>query len=475
MKGKTFIFLFILSSAVGLFSDPEVNFIKMPDPREEYPVLHSLDVFIPEEDNLPVADVFEVMDEVGRLSSMDLWPGFEILKIPVMIFDGLNTYLFNSTEPYEGFAEVAGKPGVYVHGGQHPSVRGNSVVRIGDIWTATSVLSRSSRRTGDTYSIRDMAGIVIHEQFHIFQRLNHPGWRQNDGLLLIYPPETIQSLFLRRSEKEAFKRAVLSEEINEIVSWAKEGLKYRERRFNLVDSAFVRYEKELQRTEGLSDYIEKVSRGSDPLNASSISNGIAPAGVRDLGYVEGRWISLILDKLKPDWKLSIEDKEYEYLEDVLKSTTDPFEPGGGFTAPDLNEIRARAEDDFEKWQEEKEQQLENFYSEPGFRIEIDASANPLRIALFEPLEIETMENNGVFHKVIFSARNDKGSLRIRQHPCITIFDASFRVVKIITTGLSDPPEVDEKAEIFKIVSNGISVEFKYSKISIDKDKFSVEL
>jgi hypothetical protein len=30
--------------------------------------------------------------------------------------------------------------------------------------------------------------------------------------------------------------------------------------------------------------------------------GIALAGIRDIGYVEGRWIAMILDKLKPEWK-----------------------------------------------------------------------------------------------------------------------------------------------------------------------------
>lgn len=475
MKTKIFIFYFFLLSAVGLFSEPQVTFNQMPNSHEKNPILNKENLSRPERDDLPVADVFEVMNEVKRLSSMALWPGFEIPKIPVMIFDGLNTYLFNSQGEHERFVEVAGNPGVFTYKGQHPSVRGNSVVRMSNVWTATSVLSRSSRRTGDTYSIRDMAGIVIHEQFHIFQRLNHPDWRQNDGLLLIYPPETTESLFLRRSEKEAFKRAVVSNDPTESASWALEGLRFREKRLSLVDPAFALYEKELQRTEGLSDYIEKIARGSDPLSASTITNGIAPAGVRDLGYIEGRWIAIVLDRIKPDWKLSIEEKKSKYLEDVLKSAIAPFDSGSGFTDENLNEIRMCAEEDFKKWRRDKERELEKFQNKQGYIIEIDASANPLRIALFEPLEIETLGDRSVFNRVIFAAGNDSGRLRIRNHPCISVFDDSFRVAKIIITGLEEAPEVDEKAGIFRLSLNDISIELKYSKISTDKHKFSVAL
>ncbi|TFG74776.1 MAG: hypothetical protein E4H23_11570, partial [Chrysiogenales bacterium] len=156
----------------------------------------------------PVADVFEVMDQVAELSVRPLWPGFAINKIPVAVFDGLHTYCFNAGENPDGFSPLPKKKGVFFFAGQHANVRGNSVIQLADHWTATSVLSDHSRRSGEKYNIRDMAGIIIHEQFHIFQRSRHPTWRQNDGLLLFYPAETSETLMLRRIEKEAFKRAV---------------------------------------------------------------------------------------------------------------------------------------------------------------------------------------------------------------------------------------------------------------------------
>ena len=95
----------------------------------------------------------------------------------VILFDGRDTYLFHSPDNPDGFTRVETHLGPSLFKGQHPQVRGNSIIRMGETWTATSVLSASSRRTGERYGLKDMAGIIVHEQFHIFQRMRHPRWR----------------------------------------------------------------------------------------------------------------------------------------------------------------------------------------------------------------------------------------------------------------------------------------------------------
>ncbi len=423
----------------------------------------------------PVSDVFQVMSEVNNLSSLKLWPGFEIQKIPVAVYDSVNTYLFNSLQQPEGFTSLPDKPDIFFYEGQHPSVRGNSVIRLNDVWIATSILSNYSRRTAEEYSIRDMAGIIIHEQFHIYQRTNHPDWRQNDGLLLIYPRETIESLFLRRIEKEAFKRAVNANDMNEIANWANEGFKYRDRRFSLIDSTFGLYEKVLQLTEGLSDYIEKTARGVDPLNASSITNLIAPAGIREMGYIEGRWIAMILDKIKPDWKTVIEKGEVNYLEDILKSITKDYDLKEMFLKKEVGELRINAENDFSKWELDKKHLLDKFYNEPGYKIEINASSNPLNIRMFEPLEMEIYDNGDVLHKVFFSAANSESNLRILNNSCLTVFDGMLRIVKVIITGIKDVPQDNETEKLLKISSGSLTINLKYSKITINEKNITLEL
>ena len=429
-----------------------------------------------EEPRIPVAEIFKVM-ELATSSAMNaLWPEFKPSEIPVLVFDGLNTYLFHSRTIPDGFAGEEKDPGVLVYKGQHPRVRGNSIIRLGDTWIATSVLSASSRRTGEKYALKDMAGIIVHEQFHIFQRTHHPQWRQDDGVLLRYPDETVEALFLRRLEKEAFKRAVVSGEREEMAAWAKLALEQREERLGRLAPPFVLYEKELQWTEGLSDYIERIARGSAPLNASNITNGIAPAGIRDLGYVEGRWIAMILDKLRPGWKSIVENDDSLYLEDVLKTVLHEWPAERkAFSSDEMQTFKATSRSDFVDWQARKKEEIEKYSAEPGFRIEIDSSANPLAIRIFEPLEMEILDDGGVYHRVIFAAGNDLGSLRIQNRPCLAYFNDSSRVTRLLVNGLKEAPEIIEGERKVIMKSDGVSIELKYSRMSLNKTLFIFEL
>ena len=424
----------------------------------------------------PVTDIRAVMKEHALIAENDLWPGFDPEQIPVAIYDSVNTWFFFSDQAPEGFRQADDDAGVFVSEGQYPLVRGNSVVRIGETWTATSVLSNYSRRTGEKYTPKDMAGIIVHEQFHVFQRTKHPGWRQNDGVLLFYPEETKEALFLRRTEKEAFKRAVLSTDNKELAGWALTALDYRKKRLDMLPAPFGNYEKDLQHTEGLSDYIERIARGVDPLNASNMTNGIAPAGVRDLGYWEGRWIAMILDRLKPDWKNYLENNDTLYLEDILETALrNSTLKKQTFTPKEISQLRLDANNDFDEWQLKKAGEIERYKSLPGYRIEISSITNPLSIRIFEPLEIEILPENAVFHRLIFSAANQTGSIRILNHPCITFFDESFRLIKLSLYGLQEAPEVipGEKKLILKY--RDISLELNYTELKTDGSDYHVSL
>lgn len=417
---------------------------------------------------IPVTDIREVMREHARIAESNLWPGFNVKEIPFAVYDSSNTWLFFADQPPEGFSQADYDTGVYVFKGQHPLVWGNSVVRFGEAWTATSVLSNYSRRTLEKYTPKDLAGIIVHEQFHVFQRTRHPGWRQNDGILLFYPEETKEALFLRRIEKEAFKRAVLATDKQEITGWALTALDCRKKRLDMAPEPFGNYEMDLQRTEGLSDYIERIARGVDPLNASNMTNGIAPAGVRDLGYWEGRWIAMILDRLNPDWKILIESNDTLYLEEILESAIkdSPFKKQA-FGESEISLLKVESDKVFDDWQVKKAGEIESYKSLPGYSLEISSISSPLNIRIFEPLEIEILAERAVFHRLIFSAANQKGTIRILNHPCITFFDESFRLVKLCIYGLPEAPVVIAGEKKLIVKYRDISLELSYSELEAE--------
>ena len=424
----------------------------------------------------PVTDVMEVMREHTLIAEINLWPGFNIKEIPVAVYDSVNTWLFFSDIAPEGFRQSDDGDGVFVFEGQYPLVWGNSVVRFGEVWTATSVLSNYSRRTNERYTPKDLAGIIAHEQFHVFQRTKHPGWRQNDGVLLFYPEETKEALFLRRIEKEAFKRAVLATDKKETTGWALTALDYRKERLDMVPEPFGNYEKDLQHTEGLSDYIERIARGVDPLNASNMTNGIAPAGVRDLGYWEGRWIAMILDRLSPDWKMYLESNDTLFLEEILESAMmdSPFSKKT-FSEGEVSQLRLDSDKVFDDWQLRKAGEVESYKNLPGYSIEISSVSSPLNIRIFEPLEIEILADRAVFHRLIFSAANPKGTMKILNHPCITYFDESFRLVKLCIYGLPEAPQVIPEEKKLIVKYRDISLELNYSELKSEGPDFHVTI
>lgn len=415
-----------------------------------------------------------VMEEHRAMLKLNLWPGFRLDSIPVAVYDSINTYLFFSDDSLDSFKPVADSPGIFSYKGQHPLVTGNSIVRISGKWVATSVLAGYSRRTNEKYSPKDLAGIIVHEQFHIFQRTMHPSWRQNDGVLLFYPPETTESLFLRRIEKELFRKAVTSESISDMAGWSELGLKYRNERLNKLESFYSSYEKQLQRTEGLSDFIEKKARDIEPLSSSNITNGIAPAGVRDLGYVEGRWISMILDKLDYNWKALLQSTDSLFPEDILSTVVNRVpHKMKSFTSDEIRNFKEESEIVFYKWQLNLAEELKNYTNRSGYSLEINSQQNPLNIRMFEPLEIENLPDRTVFNRVFFSATSQKGSMRIINHPCITHFDTSFRLVKTELFGINKEPVIHYENKKFILRINNIDIEFNYSVIEKKDNKYVI--
>ena len=244
----------------------------------------------------------------------------------------------------------------------------------------------------------------------------------------------------------------------------------------MIPALFGNYERDLQRTEGLSDYIERVARGVDPLNASNMTNGIAPAGVRDLGYWEGRWIAMILDRLSPDWKTYIESNDTLFLEEILDSALmdSPFSKQT-FSEGELSRLRLDSDKVFDDWQVKKAGEIESYKNLPGYSIEINSVSSPLNIRIFEPLEIEILPERAVFHRLIFSAANQKGTMRILNHPCITYFDESFRLVKLCIYGLPEAPAVNQEEKKLILKYGDISLELNYSELKVEGTDYHLSL
>jgi len=413
--------------------------------------------------DVPVADVFEMKRLVDLQKKDDLWPGFYPGEIPTAVFDGVDTYLFKHPSPPEGFVPIAEKEDVFIFRGQYNQVRGNSRVQINETWTATSVLQTHSRLTGEKYSLQDLAGIIIHEQFHVFQRLNHPDWRPNDGYLFNYPLDNPDMLAWRRLEVEAFRRAITAQDDKETSGWLKEVLKWREKRYSLMDDPLVNYEGELQRFEGLADYIEKKARGSD-LTQIAVDPGFAPAAIRHLGYLLGRWSAVILDRLEPDWKTRMESGEVQYLHELLGKIAYRSDGKFQFSNKEQELYFKKAKNDVENRISTVEKLQKEFYSLPGYQIQITASEEPLRLLMFFADRTETLSEKELLHYSLVMLRNEKGSVTVRNLMSITENNGSSGVLKFKISGIKEKPVIEKNDDTIKVTAEGFQAEFSGARI-----------
>jgi len=422
----------------------------------------------------PVADVFELMDRVSLIEENSLWPGFYPAEIPTAVFDGVNTYLFKHPSPPEEFMLLREKKDVHVFKGQHTQVRGNSRVQIDGIWTATSVLRTRSRLTGVRYSLQNMAGIMVHEQFHVFQRLNHPEWRPDDGYLFNYPLDTPEMLALRMMEIEAFRRAAASQNPEEASGWAREALTWRDKRHSLLDDALAQYEGELQRFEGLADYIECIS-GDRDLNQLPVDPGFAPGAIRHMGYILGRWMASILDRMKPNWKEIMESGQTEYLHEILETTLSSSNPAYIFSDSEQKSLFQKSNEDIANRKGIVQKLREEFESQPGYRIEIVSESSPLRLRMFFADRTEALTQRELLHMSLLMLRNEKGSVSIRDLRSITENDGSTRVVKLKVTGIEDRPIIERTEDKIKVTAEGFLGEFTSAEVKEQQNVIKIVL
>jgi len=420
------------------------------------------------------SQMFELMEEVRRLEARPLWPGFEPEAIPTALFDGQNTYLFNFSGQPKGFLPIEGREGVLFLKGQHPSVVGNRRIRMSGIWVATSVPQAFSPITKKRYTPAEMAAVIIHEKFHVFQALRHPDWRPNDMALFDYPPDTKESVALRRMEIEATRRAVAAERDEEAAGWARSTLSIRRQRLAGLPNRHAVYERELQRLEGLAEYIEYLAGGRAVLDGPQIS-GFAPNAAREMGYLEGRWMANLLDRMDTGWKDRMEAGEFHYPEERLETVLRAGPKPRAFSAGELQTIREDAASALGNKEKEREELAANFYAKMGTCVEFIANENPLHLEMFDPFTIEAVGAAKMIHKQWLILKNENGVIEVFDKLCLTEVNDRAQVIRLVIPGISRRKPLAQGPGYVTMTMDGVTATFKNVRVSDRGNRFYVYL
>ncbi len=405
--------------------------------------------------------VFDLMDRVARLDRLPLWPGFEPAKVPVAVYDGANTYAFGFPALPVGFKPVEGRPGVGVFRGVHPQVRANRRITLDGVYAASCIAPPEAYLSCGR---RDPAAVIMHEKFHVFQALAHPGWVPNDAHLFTYPADTVESVLFRRLEIEAFRRAVAAEDDEEARAWAACGLEHHDRRVSSLAPQLASYENEVQRLEGLAEYIEWQVMGISPLD-QLYELDFAPGAVRNWGYVSGRWAGYLLDRFDPAWKNRLENGTFAHPREVLAEAVRAARGRRGFEAAEIASLRTRTERDFRSKEAAKEKMKRRFQASLGWRIEMTAGKNPLRLKFFLANQSEAISPREMIHRRWLTLGNETCFLEVTDQECLTVSDSPAAVRRIVIPGLKTKPRVGRDKGGKVVSAAGVVIRFNRAAVS----------
>lgn len=353
-----------------------------------------------------------VADEVERLANArSLWPNFDPTAIPLAIYDGKQTYLFRHPDVPEGFAGVEGnEQSGLTYTGRHPAVTANTSADIGGALTATLLVDNVK----PGHSVTGLAGVALHEAFHVFQREQHPAWAANEGDLFMYPIDKPNLLALRRLETKAVRRALDAADPEDSECWSRQALAIRAERFSDMDAPYSAYERGTELNEGLATYVQFQADGQKDVKLPE--QGFAAVDVRPRAYATGAAFALLLDRVNPDWPALFESDSSESLDAALLS-----ELGSGikeianrcaFTNAEVAVVNEVAQSDVARIVTEQNERRVQFDESDAWRLVVKAAdGEPLWPQRFDPLNVERIDG-GIIHTRFLRLGNDRGYVEV---------------------------------------------------------------
>jgi hypothetical protein len=346
--------------------------------------------------------------------------------------------------------------------GRAEEVTANSNAMIGGAQTAT--LMPQSVAT----PLRNRAGVLIHEAFHVFQRGHHKAWSANEAELFTYPFSDTAQIALQHEELEGLRRALAARR-NGGACWAKLAMDARARRLAMLPQGAAQFERMTELNEGLATYVEKRAVGVADRNLLSETR-FAPDRVRSRAYQSGVAIARLLDRYSPSWRSTLERNDSTAL-DVLLTNALTAVPRGScaFSASERTGFRSESATDVAALVTRRSEARRNFIDQDGWSLSIVSEISPLFPQGFDPLNVQVVTPGEVLHTRFVKLGNDAGSIQVLGRASLTEAAGAhplFNGVRRLTvTGLPSAPDLNVRGDTVFVNAAGISGEFRGAAIS----------
>ncbi len=419
-------------------------------------------------------DAFAIVAESDRLAAADLWPAFEPRTIPVAIYDGTRTLLFRHPSPPDGFLPVAGHDRVREYAGRHPAVIANSSVELGGVPTGTLIPASSGA------TARTRAGVLLHELFHVHQRVRHPAWTANEAELFSYPLDDAGHLLRRRVEEVMLARALGARAPEQTACWTRAVLAVRRERFAALPAGAVAYERGTELNEGLATYVEWRATGAAD-SAVIPADGFAVQAVRVRGYRTGLALARLLDRFSATWRADLAARDSVPLDRLLGTVV----PASADAAPcaippaEHDRLRIAALREVEALHVERTEQRRAFLAQPGWRLVVIGEGAPLFPQGFDPLNVGLVAPGELLHTRFVKLGNDRGTLELLGRGALTESAGThplFNGVRTVTiTGLAGEPAVTDTNGVVTVRAEGLTVELRGAAVERGTERITLRM
>ena len=393
--------------------------------------------------------------EYDRMAAQPLWPGFAPAVTPLAIFDGTRTWLVRHPHPPAGFQSTTMLPGARVIVGRLAEVRANTHADINGTPTATLLWPAAGGEP------TDLAAVLVHEAFHVYQARAHPSWYGNEAHRFTYPATDSTAQALQRLETEALRRALGDQ--NRSACWAGRALALRRLRAERIGPDAIAYERGNDLNEGLATWVQWVARRGR-WEAIIPDTGFGPDGVRERTYAVGPAQAELLQRFMPRWQAALTADSTRTLDGLLAEALATVSCRTDLSPMETDSVASLAGREVASVLAARGALRQGFLDRPGWWLVIELPpAAPLWPQGFDPLNVTPLPDGEVLHRRQLKLGGGPGALEVLGAWALTAPAGAhplFNGIRAVTfTGLEHPPEITARGDSLLVRAPGIDGRF----------------
>ena len=312
-----------------------------------------------------------------------LWPDFQPVGIPLVVWDGVQTTLFQSAAPCEEWKRRQDR---WALPRRHSALVAHTAVTLEDGTDAAALLLND---LPGGMTVPELAALIAHEAFHVYQMGHCPERWQADELAAFGYPLTAPVLAARRLETLALNSA-----IEEVVGWeghAAEALHWRQQRVLHLNPAQQELERGLERREGLAQFVESKISGRFP---GLPLPDFAPEAVRLRCYGTGAALAHLLDR-SGEWQQAFMEGQLS-LDELLSARLAGRRPEA-HPSELVAQAHSEAGQDADQLQAARLRTMHGVLARPGQTLTL-SSGKPLWPQGFDPQNVSELGDGRVLHR-----------------------------------------------------------------------------